>query len=98
MIGVCTLSSYVFVIALSDPCLIKECDFNGKCVRYPNGTAGCVCREDCPPTYSPVCASDSNTYPNNCSMMAESCRTKTNLAPVKSGVCEGMMLKLNQRC
>ena len=78
------------VAALGDPCLYKECEFNGKCVRFPNGTAQCVCREDCDPTYYPICASDNQTYPNYCSMMAESCRTKTNLTVVKEGVCEGM--------
>lgn len=75
--------------ALSDPCLVKTCDFNGKCVKYPNGAIECICRDDCPQSYSPVCASDKQTYPSNCSMMVESCRMKTRLTVVKSGVCEG---------
>ena len=83
------------VAALNDPCLVKTCDFNGKCVKFPNGTTYCVCRDDCPQSYSPVCASDKQTYPNNCSMMTESCRKKTRLTVVKNGVCEGTIESLN---
>ena len=80
----------VFVLALADPCLSRECDFGGKCILHPNGTTECVCRDDCPPVYSPVCASDENTYPNNCSMIAESCRIKMKINFVRDGVCEGI--------
>ena len=84
-------TSLIFLVsALADPCLSRECDFGGKCILHPNGTTECVCRDDCPPVYSPVCASDENTYPNNCSMIAESCRIEMEINFVRDGVCEGM--------
>ena len=79
-----------FVVALSDPCLVTTCDFDAKCVKSSNGSTECECRNDCQQIYSPICASDERTYPNNCSMIFEACRTQTMLTVVKEGVCEGI--------
>ncbi|GMT13881.1 hypothetical protein PFISCL1PPCAC_5178, partial [Pristionchus fissidentatus] len=54
-------------------CSSFPCPLPQICRLTPEGTPHCACPEDCPDEYSPVCASDWRTYPNECKMRQASC-------------------------
>lgn len=70
-----------------DPCANKKCDFYSKCVTTKNNTAVCDCPTICPADWSPVCASDNETYPNLCMMKVRSCENQVELIKVRDGEC-----------
>ncbi len=49
------------------------------------------CNITCSTTYEPVCGSDGQTYPNECSMREESCETKRDITVDHGGECESGM-------
>lgn len=58
-----------------------------KYCRVVNGSASCVCNEICTSDWRPVCGSDGKTYPNECSLEVEACKTGKKLRKVHSGEC-----------
>ena len=60
------------------------------------GAPTCQCNEICTADYTPVCGSDGKTYPNECGLEVEACKTGKNLTVVKQGEC-GMYLNTNAK-
>lgn len=54
-----------------NPCARAMCPWGGSCVSR-NGIPQCAC-PSCDTTLAPVCASDHNTYGNECKMRAHAC-------------------------
>ena len=52
----------------------------------------CSCQRGCDSTYSPVCASDCQTYFNKCRMEQESCEQDTPLTVLHAGLCNGKII------
>ncbi|KAH7644598.1 agrin-like protein [Dermatophagoides farinae] len=65
------------------PCERKYCPNNANCINDPYGTDGarCECLTQCNHNikYQPICASDDETYNNECEMRLRSCRSNKNL-------------------
>ena len=78
------LSSFV---SFSAPCALLKCDFYAKCEAQLDGSLECVCPKQCPLSLDPVCGSDVKSYPNECTLQVESCRTKTRITVAKRGQC-----------
>lgn len=72
---------------LIDQCANMVCPDPRKYCRVVNGSASCVCNEICTSDWRPVCGSDGKTYPNECSLEVEACKTGKKLRKVHSGEC-----------
>ena len=72
----------------ANPCASVDCSSKpySSC-RSDNGKAVCVCVETCPSTVEPVCASDNNTYNNECLMKREACRINAMITVHRKGHC-----------
>ena len=46
-----------------------------------------MCPKRCPLSFNPVCGSNGQTYPNECTLQVESCRSKTRVTVLKQGQC-----------
>ena len=71
----------------SAPCALLKCDFYAECSAQLDGSLQCVCPTRCPLFFNPVCGSDGYTYPNQCTLQVESCKTRTRITVVKQGQC-----------
>ena len=62
---------------------------SAECMSMEDGTAKCVCPEvsGCPKKSDPVCASDGQTYTNDCLLRATSCGKKADIAVNHLGPC-----------
>ena len=74
-------------LALTDPCDISLCSHPLHFCKVVDGMATCVCQQICPLFLLPVCGSDGQTYPNNCSLEVEACVTGKDLTVVSMGEC-----------
>lgn len=74
-------------VSFSAPCALLKCDFYAKCEAQLDGSLECVCPKQCPLSFDPVCGSDVKSYPNECTLQVESCRTKTRITVAKRGQC-----------
>ena len=74
-------------VSFSAPCALLKCDFYAKCQAQLDGSLECVCPKQCPLSFDPVCGSDVKSYPNECTLQVESCRTKTRITVAKRGQC-----------
>ena len=72
---------------MTDKCEKKVCQDPRQYCRVVNNTATCICSEGCTADWSPVCGSDGETYPNECSLEVEACKAGKNLRLIKSGEC-----------
>ncbi|XP_069999257.1 agrin isoform X5 [Penaeus vannamei] len=80
----CRKKQFVMVASKGDCDLCQHvvCKFGGRC------EAGrCVCPTDCPPTREPVCASDGETYENECEMQKAACGVEGGLRVTFVGEC-----------
>ncbi|XP_052235644.1 agrin-like isoform X3 [Dreissena polymorpha] len=59
-----------------------QCKYGSECVE-----GKCICPQICPSQYDPVCATDGNTYRNDCELRQEACRRNTGLEVRSSGRC-----------
>lgn len=80
-------SSFFSSWLLSAPCALLNCDFYAECKAQLDGSLECVCPRQCPLSFDPVCGSDGQTYPNECTLQVQSCRTKTRITVAKRGLC-----------
>ncbi|XP_068755938.1 agrin-like [Montipora capricornis] len=69
------------------PCAILNCDFYARCKAQLDGTPKCVCPRQCPLSFAPVCGTDGQTYPNECTLQVQSCRSQTRITVAKRGSC-----------
>lgn len=87
-----TCSCYTSVLfapsGLVDPCDVSLCSHPKHECHVVEGVATCQCQEACPLLFDPVCASDGETYPNQCAMEVESCKTGQSLRVEKRGKCD----------
>ena len=82
------MTKILFVFCwITDPCSRMECTDPRKHCRVVQGAATCECNEICTLDFNPVCGSDGETYPNECSLEVEACKTGKILTVVKSGEC-----------
>lgn len=75
------------LIASKGPCDICQdvfCKYGAKCVA-----GDCVCPDVCPLNFEPVCASDGNTYVNECQMRVQACQQSVELEINFYGECQG---------
>ncbi|XP_015747432.1 PREDICTED: agrin-like, partial [Acropora digitifera] len=85
------LSSFLSSFFLfSAPCVLLNCDFYAKCQAELDGSLKCVCPKQCPLSFSPVCGTDRLTYPNQCTLQVQSCRSQTRITVAKMGQCDGV--------
>ena len=73
---------------VSVPCRGRECSHHAECIAQ--GDQGiCQCPTKCPDNIRPrtICASDGNTYDNECEMKRESCRQQKPLKVKHEGPC-----------
>ena len=67
---------------LADLCANMKCRYGARC---ENGK--CVCPQSCPDDNEPVCASDGETYGNECEMRRYACSQTMELEVVHSSAC-----------
>lgn len=72
---------------VTDQCAKTVCPDPRRHCRVVEGSPICECNEICTADWNPVCGSDGTTYPNECSLEVEACRTGKNLTVVKQGQC-----------
>lgn len=68
-------------------CIGFECPYHGQCVPDANDRPTCVCPLVCSAIYNPVCGCNDKTYPNECMLHAEACKTNTNITIQHWGRC-----------
>lgn len=85
-IKLCNSFSTIF-LHVEDPCATKECPFHSECSLDKNGQARCSCIQGCPLIYDPVCASDGQSYPNECGFKMRACAINGSLTILHRGHC-----------
>lgn len=76
-----------FPFQTEDPCSTKQCPFYSECTLDENGEAQCACVQRCSLVFDPVCASDGETYPNECVFKITACALNGNLTLLHPGQC-----------
>lgn len=76
-----------FPFHTEDPCSTKQCPFYSECTLDENGEAQCACVQRCSLVFDPVCASDGETYPNECVFKITACALNGNLTLLHPGQC-----------
>ena len=84
-------------LSFSAPCVLLKCDFYAECKAQLDGSLECVCPRQCPLSFEPVCGSDAQTYPNQCTLQVESCRTQTRITVAKRGQCGAYSFYIRER-
>ena len=81
------LSLLFFLLHTEDPCSTKQCPFHSECVLDENREAQCTCVQRCSLIFDPVCASDGETYPNECVFKIRACALNGSLTLLHQGHC-----------
>ncbi|XP_037069309.1 follistatin-related protein 5-like [Pollicipes pollicipes] len=69
-----------------DPCLTVSCGRGRRCHVTEQGPT-CICLEQCPNRYKPVCGTDGMIYPNHCHLHRRACVDKRHIGPLKMAAC-----------
>ena len=77
----------LFPFHTEDPCSTKKCPLYSECTLDENGKAQCACAQRCSLVFDPVCASDGETYPNECVFKIKACTLNGNLTLLHQGHC-----------
>lgn len=80
---------------MTDKCSNKTCPDSRQYCRVVNDTAICECNEMCTFEWNPVCGSDDRTYPNQCNLEVEACKSGRTLTVVKSGECGETLIRFS---
>ncbi|XP_075526904.1 agrin-like isoform X2 [Dermacentor variabilis] len=70
-----------------DPCRGVQCPASQVCQLDEQRNPICRCNGACPGDLRPVCGSDGRTYPNECLLRVEACRSRRSLRLVYAGAC-----------
>lgn len=81
------LLPFYVLFRTEDPCDTKECPFYSDCTLDENFEAQCTCVRRCPLVFDPVCASDGETYPNECVFKIRACALNGSLFLLHQGYC-----------
>ncbi|VDD86820.1 unnamed protein product [Enterobius vermicularis] len=81
-----------------DPCEGFKCALGTVCKLNAERKPECRCSEQCSLERRPVCASDGNTYENECLMLVSACRSDTVLRIISKGHCTGENPCAQKRC
>ena len=90
-----SFSTIFLHVHVEDPCATKECPFHSDCSLDENGEAQCSCIQGCPLIYDPVCASDGQSYPNECGFKMRACAINGSLTILHLGHCSESISTLN---
>lgn len=77
----------LFLPYTEDRCSSKQCPFYSECTLDENGEAQCTCVQQCSLIFDPICASDGETYPNECVFKIAACALNGNLTQLHPGHC-----------
>ena len=80
-----------------DPCFAKDCMYEGECLAKADDSTVCECNKTCPEKIDSVCASDGNTYINECELKRQSCLKKKPMVVARKGSCGKFLTTLNER-
>lgn len=84
------LFTFCSLLGLSvNPCEGFVCSHQGESCVVKRGKAACVCNKVCTRESEPYCASDGNTYSNNCTLQLAACESGESLTIVHPGECGG---------
>lgn len=61
--------------------------YGAECVAQADDSTVCECTDSCPEKSDLVCASDGNTYKNECEVKKQSCLKKKPLVVARKGSC-----------
>ncbi|TRY72500.1 hypothetical protein TCAL_00311 [Tigriopus californicus] len=69
-------------------CKLLNCEFGQECEINKQGITNCICPQSCEKVVRPVCASNGQTYDNECEMKKYGCRKKMALTIQYIGICD----------
>ena len=82
-----SMIQFLIMCFITDQCAKVVCPDPRQHCRVVEGAPTCECNEICTADWNPVCGSDGTTYPNECSLEVEACKTGKKLSVVKQGQC-----------
>ena len=94
---ICYLYFYISSLIFLVPCRGRECSHHAECVAQGNQGI-CQCPKKCPGDIKPhrICATDGNTYDNECELKRASCLQQKPVQVKHKGPC-GKCLFLRRR-
>uniref|UniRef100_A0A915BCP3 Agrin n=1 Tax=Parascaris univalens TaxID=6257 RepID=A0A915BCP3_PARUN len=81
-----------------DPCKEFACSSGTVCKLNAERRPECRCSQQCSMNADPVCATDGNTYENECLMMVSACRSEINIQIYSKGRCAANNPCAKMRC